>query len=288
MESTMEAFGKGPGGPRGGPGRPPGPGGPHPGPGPQKRPTPGPGGPHPGPGPGGPQTGPGGPHPGPGPTHRKHTSHAAGTLTAPGTAAVAETGVLVLDEFLAPQELERLARFVETHESDFVLSEVVSPGAAGGAVDFEHRKSRVLYELAEHEALLSGRILSYLSRILPAVGLEPFPIARVEAQVTASNHGDFFRPHEDNGEAALRTRELTFVYFFHREPKAFDGGELRIYDPQGTDDASGSTCRAITPRQNQIVFFPSHLLHEISPVNCASGAFADSRFTLNGWFHRPE
>jgi len=195
--------------------------------------------------------------------------------------------VLVLDEFLAPQELERLARFVESRESDFVLSEVVSPGASGGAVDFEHRKSRVLYELAEHEAMLSGRILSYLPRILPAVGLEPFPIARVEAQVTASNHGDFFRPHEDNGEASLRTRELTFVYFFHREPKAFDGGELRIYGPQEADGATGA-CRSITPRQNQIVFFPSHLLHEITAVDCASGAFGDSRFTLNGWFHRPE
>jgi len=132
MESTMEAFGKGPGGPRrppgpggprrppgpggprGGPARPPGPGGPHPGPGPQTGPTPGPGGPHPGPG--GPQTGPGGPHPGPAPGHgrpKKYGSHAAGILPPDEAAAAAGTGVLVLDEFLAPQELERLARFVE-------------------------------------------------------------------------------------------------------------------------------------------------------------------------------
>jgi SM-20-related protein len=198
--------------------------------------------------------------------------------------------VLVLDEFLAPQELLRLTRYVAEHESDFVLSEVVAPGATAAAVDFQHRKSRVLFELGEHEAVLSGRILSYLPRILPAIGMEPFPIASVEAQITASNDGDFFRPHEDNGEPPLQTRQLTFVYFFHREPRAFRGGELRVYDPEPSGNGNGGdrACRAIVPSQNQLVVFPSHLLHEITPVKCSSRAFRDSRFTLNGWFHRPE
>jgi Rps23 Pro-64 3,4-dihydroxylase Tpa1-like proline 4-hydroxylase len=38
--------------------------------------------------------------------------------------------------------------------------------------------------------------------------------------------------------------------------------------------------------QNQIVFFPSETLHEVLPVECPSGEFADSRFTVNGWLHR--
>jgi Rps23 Pro-64 3,4-dihydroxylase Tpa1-like proline 4-hydroxylase len=40
------------------------------------------------------------------------------------------------------------------------------------------------------------------------------------------------------------------------------------------------------PQQNQIVFFPCSVLHEITPVECPSRAFADSRFTLNGWLHK--
>jgi Rps23 Pro-64 3,4-dihydroxylase Tpa1-like proline 4-hydroxylase len=44
--------------------------------------------------------------------------------------------------------------------------------------------------------------------------------------------------------------------------------------------------RAVVPEQNQIVFFRSELLHEITPVVCPSQAFADSRFTVNGWLHR--
>src|SRR6184192_3632415 len=44
--------------------------------------------------------------------------------------------------------------------------------------------------------------------------------------------------------------------------------------------------RNIVPRQNQLVAFPSCLAHEITLVDCPSRAFADSRFTVNGWFHR--
>jgi len=220
----------------------------------------------------------------PGP-HPPGSAHAAAHF-APRNGAP----ILVLDEFLAPQELERLSRYVEEREKDFVLSEVISPGNTAASVDFEHRRSRVLFDLGEHEAVITGRILSYLPRILPAVGLEPFPIADVEAQITASNDGDYFRPHEDNGGPPLHTRELTFVYFFHREPKQFRGGELRIYDSQQADGESSpaTTYHAIVPQQNQVVFFPSHLLHEITPVDCPSRAFLASRFTLNGWFHRPE
>ena len=310
-----------PGTPGGGPGPHPGtPGtpGPHPGPhhsnfatgGPGPHPgTPGTPGPHPGtPGGGpGPHPGtPGGPGPHPGPHHSsfvmggpgpRYSNFAMGGPGPRGTATAlaaplltSDASVLVLDEFLAPQELERLLRYVEARELDFVLSEVVSPGASAGAVDFEHRKSRVLYDAGEHQAVITGRILSYLPRILSEVGLDPFPIAQIEAQITASNDGDFFGAHEDNGEPPLHTRELTFVYFFHHEPKAFRGGELRIYDPPKENSASGAakTFRTIIPEQNQMVLFRSGLLHEISAVDCPTRAFADSRFTLNGWFHRPE
>jgi Rps23 Pro-64 3,4-dihydroxylase Tpa1-like proline 4-hydroxylase len=78
------------------------------------------------------------------------------------------------------------------------------------------------------------------------------------------------------------------VYFFHREPKTFRGGDLRIYDSRWENGRYEPTenYRNIVPRQNQMVFFVSSLAHEITPVECPSGAFADSRFTVNGWIHR--
>ena len=195
---------------------------------------------------------------------------------------------VVLDEFLAPQELEELMRFTLEHEADFSASEVVSPSADGGVVNYEHRRSRVLLDLAQYQDLMLERIKAVLPQVLGKFGMEEFSIAGVEAQVTASNDGDFFHFHSDNGSDRVASRHLTFVYFFHREPRQFEGGELRIHDAHLQHGAyvSAGSYQTIIPQQNQIVFFPCELLHEITPVNCASQHFADSRFTLNGWLRR--
>jgi len=195
---------------------------------------------------------------------------------------------VVLDEFLAPQELDQLMRFTLEHEADFTASEVISPRADGGVVNYEHRRSRVLMDLAEHQDLVLSRIKAVLPQVLQTLGVEEFSISGVEFQVTASNDGDFFHFHSDNGSERVALRHLTFVYFFHREPRQFQGGELRIHDARLENGAyvSEGTYQTIIPNQNQIVFFPCELLHEITAVTCPSGLFADSRFTLNGWLRQ--
>ncbi|MGH9494145.1 MAG: 2OG-Fe(II) oxygenase [Candidatus Sulfotelmatobacter sp.] len=195
---------------------------------------------------------------------------------------------VVLDEFLAPQELEELTRFTLGHENDFRSSEVVEPDSEGGVVNYEHRRSCVLMDLQQHQTVMLERIKSVLPQVLDQLGMEEFNIADVEAQVTASNDGDFFHFHTDDSSEQVAVRHLTFVYFFHRVPRQFEGGELRIHDARLEDAnyVSEGSYQTIVPQQNQIVFFPCELLHEITPVKCSSQAFADSRFTLNGWLRQ--
>ena len=194
----------------------------------------------------------------------------------------------VLDEYLAPQELEELLHFTLRHEADFSASEVISPTADGGMVNHEHRRSRVLTSLSRHKRVILARIEAALPQVLQTLGMEEFTVAASEVQITASNDGDFFRVHSDNGSDPVASRYLTFVYFFHREPRGFEGGELRIHDARLKNDryVSEGNYQTIVPGQNQIVFFPCELLHEITPVKCPSGRFSDSRFTLNGWLRQ--
>jgi SM-20-related protein len=195
---------------------------------------------------------------------------------------------VILDEFLTPAELNELSQYVLENEMQFEVSEVIAPGVTGGAVDYDHRRSRVLMNLNGHEKVITDRVLTCLPRVLKKWGRDPFAISRLETQTTASNHGDFFHCHVDNGAEAVAAREITFVYFFHREPKQFSGGELRIYDSRRENDNYVPTAnyRTIVPEQNQLVLFASELSHEITPVDCPSGQFADSRFTVNGWVHK--
>jgi len=216
------------------------------------------------------------------------------TVVTGSTLAIAErpevlqANCVVLDEFLVPQEIEALTRFTQEHESDFQTSELYSPSADKGGVNHDFRRSHVLMELGEQQEMMLARIKSALPQVLDKLGMEEFIIAGVEAQITASNDGDFFHLHDDNGSEGVAARHLTFVYFFHREPRQFEGGELRIHDAHLENGRyiSDGTYQTIVPRQNQIVFFPCELQHEITAVTCSSQLFADSRFTLNGWLRQ--
>jgi Rps23 Pro-64 3,4-dihydroxylase Tpa1-like proline 4-hydroxylase len=229
------------------------------------------------------------PSPGPQPPHAVTSTEVSITKTALAERpATLQANCVVLDEFLAPQELEELTRFTLDHEADFNASEVISPHSEGGVVNYEHRSSRVLMNAGKYQQLVLQRIKSVLPDVLQKLGMEEFSVADVEAQITASNDRDFFNCHSDNSGDRVAPRHLTFVYFFHREPCGFEGGELRIHDARlqhGHYKSEGSY-QTIIPRQNQIVFFPCELLHEITPVKCSSKVFADSRFTLNGWIRR--
>ena len=216
------------------------------------------------------------------------------TAVSQAAAAVAEkpsslrARCVVLDEFLAPQELSELTRFTLEHEAEFQASEVLSPMAEKGVVNYDHRRSRVLTELGHHQDVMLARIKEVLPSVLEKLSMKEFNISAVEAQITASNDGDFFHFHSDNGADHVSSRHLTFVYFFHGEPKQFEGGELRIHDStlEGGEYVSAGSYQTVIPQQNQIVFFPCELMHEVTAVQCPSALFADSRFTLNGWLRQ--
>ena len=194
---------------------------------------------------------------------------------------------VVLDEFLAPPEMQELIRYTLDHEAQFATSEVISPRGEPGVTDYNHRRSRVLMDLGPHQKVVLDRIRPVLPMVMHQLGMEEFAITQTEAQITASNDGDFFQAHCDDAQAMIASRRITFVYFFHREPRQFEGGDLRLYDSSGSNRSHGTgSYQAIVPQQNQIVFFPCSILHEITPVHCRSRVFADARFTLNGWLHR--
>ncbi len=164
--------------------------------------------------------------------------------------AIVRAQCVVLDEFLAPQELDELVDYALRHEAEFQSSEVISPSGDPGVIDYSHRRSRVLMDLGKHQEIILERVRGVLPRVLEQFGIEEFPVTHVEAQITASNDGDFFRAHSDDAQETIASRRITFVYFFHREPRQFEGGELRLHDSRGSEShiSTGSyqTHRAAT------------------------------------------
>lgn len=199
--------------------------------------------------------------------------------------------VFVKKDFLTKRELRGLTKYVLAHEADFTPSTVIPDGVPNAETDLSYRKSRVLYDLGEYGPLVQERLLALLPEVLAVFQRDEFPISNVDIQLTASNHGDFFKVHRDNSSIEpldIPLREVSYVYYFHREPKAFSGGQLRLYNSKdGEVENSGKQrARMIMPRQNILVLFPSSYDHEVLPVKCPTEEFANSRFTVNGWVIR--
>lgn len=186
------------------------------------------------------------------------------------------TNHTVLESFLPAGELETLRSHIRARADDFEASRL-----GAGRSDLDVRRSRVLYHLGAQGSEFLDRVRAIVPTVVAELGLAPLPIASIQLQATSTNDGEFFRPHLDNRHPATLRRWLSFTFFVHREPRRFTGGELRIAAGQHAAERS-----SIAPLGNRIVLFPSGVLHEIAVVGCPSGAFDDSRLTLNGWLVR--
>lgn len=191
-----------------------------------------------------------------------------------------------IDNFLSEEEKTQLINYSLEKESAFVDTGPLY----NTSYHPEHRKSWVLYEFPGVSEFFLRRLRKALPFVLSKLGMGLFPISRIEVQLTAHNDNNYFRVHKDNGTPETATRELTYCYYFYREPKPFSGGELLIYDREifNSSEYASNSFQTIEPRNNSIVFFPSNCHHEVLPVTCVSKAFVDSRFTINGWVRREE
>lgn len=187
--------------------------------------------------------------------------------------------VVTLDEFLVLQELTRLERFIADRAESFAQARVVLRSATKAAVATRHRSARFMNAPEWLYRLLEDRFRLHLLFILRSLAYPAYEMSWLEAQITASNDGDFFSRHNDDADARMMERETTYVYFCHSEPRAFEGGELVVYPPAGS---SAGPIR-IQPVRNRIALFTSSLTHEILQVRCPSREFVHSRFTVNGW-----
>ncbi len=192
---------------------------------------------------------------------------------------------LLFRDFLPEAELAALRRWVEEHREEFAISTVIDPLSGRAAPYPEQRRSLVLDHLGDVQAGFQERVVDMLPDVLGELGYREFTIERMETQATASIDGSYFRRHTDN--AHLRSRKITYVYFFHQQPQRFSGGELRLFAGrmEGERYLGPRRFRLIRPRCNSILFFDSSAPHEVLPVRVPSRDFLHSRFTVNGWLH---
>lgn len=138
------------------------------------------------------------------------------------------------------------------------------------------RRDRIRWISGESDAELdwlqwSGALQHYLNRRL-FLGLFSF-----ESHFAHYGPGDFYKKHVDafkpNGNERGARREVSLVTYLNPAWQPEDGGELLIYDADGSE-----VIQRVLPRQGTVVVFLStEVPHEVLPAK-------RDRFSIAGWF----
>ncbi|HEY9886663.1 MAG TPA: 2OG-Fe(II) oxygenase [Vampirovibrionales bacterium] len=212
---------------------------------------------------------------------------AAGSFASP---KIIESEILVFDNVFKKPEWESFVYLVEKWESRFVETETGDDNVK--ELDKSKRDSLVLFDFEPIYSFLRVQLYKYAFLVEKQLGYKMQLDKGFECQLTAHNDKHFYTAHTDFNPGTgtkVSEREITFVYYFHREPKSFEGGELFLWDHLESDAfplPRADQGKYIEPKNNRLIIFPSKYWHEVRPISCPSKAFMDSRFTLNGWFHK--
>ncbi|MEV7562090.1 2OG-Fe(II) oxygenase [Streptomyces sp. NPDC089795] len=188
------------------------------------------------------------------------------------------------ENFLGAERAAALLEYATAREEDFTAGTVLDP--LTGQVSRKGRDSLVLPVTSE---VFSAHLADCLPLVQEVLGHRA-ALAQSLTVLTAHGEGGHFGIHTDASRVRDVSRALSAVYYLHRTPRGFGGGQLRLYDTVVADGRArpGESYRTVEPEHDTIVFFPSGAFHEVVPSTCPSGLFADHRFTLTTWISGEE
>jgi Rps23 Pro-64 3,4-dihydroxylase Tpa1-like proline 4-hydroxylase len=192
--------------------------------------------------------------------------------------------VIVIDHFLGGLAADQLLEYAITRESGFRPSKVALRDE--GIIDQSRRVSKVNSDIDAAMPLIEPAIRKAVDEAIPKLGLVNVESYSLEPELTWCGNGGFFKTHVDTlyRDRPANQRVMTVVYYFYKEPKAFTGGQLRLYGLGS--DANSPGPREIEPLLDRAVLFPAWFPHEVLPVDSSSHAFADGRFAISCWVRR--
>jgi Rps23 Pro-64 3,4-dihydroxylase Tpa1-like proline 4-hydroxylase len=189
----------------------------------------------------------------------------------------------LVKDFMTEAELAQVLAFTQAHAEAFQ--------AAGTYEDpndkTKGRRSRILDGTANAAmaALIFPKLQALMPTLWPQLRMDPVNLAYLECQITVHGDGDFFAIHTDNSPADIAYRRISYVLYFHREPKQYSGGHLCLYNTLYKDGytSCGRLAADIDPPRSGLMIFPTFVYHTVTPIRSASSALEDQRLTLNGW-----
>ncbi len=177
--------------------------------------------------------------------------------------------IFKIENFLSIEENQTLFDYAITNENHFQNDEKIPDD-----------KSKFIKNFPNEEYFIS-KLKCFASTVSESLWLKLLGMDRIETYLKTYINDSSFSINSASKNNDNRT--LTFIYFFHKNPKSFIGGNLIIYDSIISKDRQPtSTFQEITPINNSLVFFPSLSFTEIIQVRVPSLLFEDGSFMIQG------
>lgn len=132
-----------------------------------------------------------------------------------------------LRDFLDAGTHAALLEFALANEARFC------PTRIGRGYDPGFRVSLGLWDFKPLKTVLRTRIRTLIPQLITELRVDSFEPARIELELVAHGDGAFFKRHIDTQReihaAGKSIQVISGVYYLFAEPKAFTGGELRLY-----------------------------------------------------------
>jgi SM-20-related protein len=194
--------------------------------------------------------------------------------------------ILCIQNFLGDSLRVQLLEFAIRSESRFDATLI---GSSDGAVRPSVRRSRRLCYIDELHHEFETRVRAVFPRLVQELGVMPFNLDRCEIEMAVHADADFYKRHVDTFTGSERShggdRIISCVYYFYQLPRAFGGGELKLY-PLPTTTRRATDPIIVAPENDLFVAFSSWMPHEVLPVRFPSQDFAKARFSVNCWLYR--
>lgn len=193
----------------------------------------------------------------------------------------------IIDDLLSDDLNQALLRYAMRRQRDARPSLVMTAGGETFKPD-----QRIAHNLPLSRTLRRSLRKAFdgaMPQILGQFADTGFKPSATEIEMVAHGNRAFFGRHIDtlgvgvssDAKADRSRRFLSVVYYINMAPRAFVGGNLRIY----SSDDGPETHTDIEPENNRAVVFPSYVPHEVLPVWLASDRWEDSRFAINYWLY---
>ncbi len=198
---------------------------------------------------------------------------------------IKESLVLLHDDFLSEQANASLVYLAEKLRPKFEEAPIFQDDKTN-FIDKNYRNSYLIFDQSELEIMLclfKFKLMQLSQELKENFDYDIHINSPLKCQISACNDGHFLKPHNDVYGGNIE-QKVSAVYYFYRQPKAFDGGQIYIWDQYENAkppyDEVPSQGGLIEPLNNRLIVFDSKCLHEVLEVKCPSKDFMDSRFTV--------